>query len=444
MNQSIQSNTHRADNAVAISPSARPFFSFGQTPVRFSLPSLENSKLGQDSFQRQAVTSVSEKPLGATPLTVNPIQSLQTRDLFFSQQSVRSRVEKFITDQLDALRQADIEAAKETAGTEIKTPVPSTMTDSLGFLFSSSDWLDSPASAITFRVMAPAVDTENVAENSDDAPVASESKPESGSEPLPLIYHVQSELLTVIPQPNLPAHVGITAAADHRLSATDAPAFRSIRYAWDPARQEVYPEDIFTQKNIQPLQHEARAAVLQSLRTAAQQMATWPLVGDWLKALHGMVSGIVSIDDQSVLRIGNRWKFDWANYYQDGDGNRLQLFDVIRLPSGGLGLVQDRQPLQKIPFSLETPDSKMTDTKETGKTPPANTDNPFKLATPAVKLSFSGKPGKPFSLRFAKTAEQADTQPLAPIVPPGVKRQLKDAILAQLESYEQSGHVLQV
>ncbi len=156
-------------------------------------------------------------------------------------------------------------------------------------------------------------------------------------------FHIR--WLAVNVKNRIPMPLQVMASSDDRLSENDLKevGLKRLRYAYDPESLECYPEDIFAQKQIEKAYYNGTRNLLQSL-------------GKLIPAKNPLG---LSIDEDATIWLGTRFKWTVGSYHKDGQGNYLQMYDLVRLPNGVLGTVQLEHALNKVPFvSYENPFSK--------------------------------------------------------------------------------------
>jgi len=345
-------------------------------------------------------------------MVLPPTEAIHQRDLFFSMRSVRARIESYLKTREDALFTRPLTQTQYLAFMFN----PKSMLDADHFILAFWDELaqrqaqektESPFMKVALAIQAKKQEEETNVFNEVLLPVLSdedddqeqqqeqqdeqeyehpelESHPDILADPLishELTYIVTEETdssvaveekepfeicatanqdsakpcphrlstfhirwLAVNVKNRIPMPLQVMASSDDRLSDQDIKevGLKRMRYAYDPDSLECYPEDIFSQKKIEKA-HYATHGLLQTL-------------GKLIPAKNPLR---LSIDDDATIWLGTRFKWECGSYYKDGQGNYLQVYDLIRLPNGTLGVVQLEESLNKVPFvSYENPFSK--------------------------------------------------------------------------------------
>lgn len=371
-------------------------------------------KIRSDNAVALQTLSASPSSLSALsqlqPMVLPPTEAIHQRDLFFSMRSVRARIESYLKTREDALFTPSLSQPQYLAFMFS----PKSVLDADHFILAFWDELaqqqaaqektESPFMKVALAIQAkkqeeetnvfnevllPAIGDEQEDASEDDAQEESsekeQSEPEMESHPdiLPdtmadtllspeLTYIAVEEQepfvscavanqdsakpcphrlstfhirwLAVNVKARIPMPLQVMASSDERLSEQDVKevGFKRMRYAYDPDSLECYPEDIFPHKKIEKAQY-ATHGLLQTL-------------GKLIPAKNPLR---LSIDDDATVWLGTRFKWECGSYYKDGQGNYLQMYDLIRLPNGTLGVVQVEEALNKVPFvSYENPFSK--------------------------------------------------------------------------------------
>lgn len=159
------------------------------------------------------------------------------------------------------------------------------------------------------------------------------------------LAHLEIRWLAVNTGVKIPLPLQVMATADERLSEKNIAeaGLKQLRYAYDPLNQECYPEEIFANRGIQSEENLQWSGVLKLARHLLPQKNPLRL----------------AIDEEGTIWLGTRYKWQLGQVYRDQDGRALKIFDLVRLPDGRLGVIQQETLLQTMPFvSYSNPFSK--------------------------------------------------------------------------------------